>query len=588
VKQFLISVAASFVAFCLVIAVGVTLLVGLAAGSLATMGTGQPELEAPEAMVLRLDLREPLTDRAQPNPFEPQPLAPSTSVVEIVRLLDRAAEDDRVKGLYLRLGAGLPVGQASELRLALSDFRASGKFAVAYAQSLFSPGLGDYYMAAAADEIWMQPESFVFASGVASQTPFMGELLSKIGVQAENFAREDYKNAFNVFSETGFTDAHREANRRLVDTIYDSVTAKIAADRGLDRTALTTLLDGVPYVTEEAVALDLIDRAGYPVDAEEAVKTRAVGADLVDIDRYARMLSPKPRGEKIIALVHGQGAIVEGDVDGGLFGGADNFGGDTVAGAILKAAEDEDVAAIVFRVSSPGGSAVASDQILNALERAKAAGKPVVVSMGDVAASGGYWVAMAADRIVAHETTVTGSIGVVFGRFATRDLFDRVGINMEEMSRGERALFFSSIDATDSEDREAVNKFLDVVYEGFTNRVADGRDLSRAQVREIAQGRVWSGVDAKRLDLIDRFGGLNAAVAEARVLAGLEGDPVLVTYPEPRPFIELLLEAFGSGGPGQALRVVDAALRDSGLQTILDLLSLGDEGVVAVEPTRVE
>lgn len=544
----------------------------------------------PQKTVLSIDARGGFTDAPTPVMFGDAPL----SFIDLIFALKKATSDPRVKGLVLRVGQGGIAGaHAQELKQAIDAFRAAGegRFVIAQAGSFSGPGIGQYYLASLADEIWLQRTSEVNAVGMLSTTVFLRGFFDKFLVKPEIGQRYEYKNAANVYTQTDYTAAHREATTRYLQSIYETMTADIAAGRKMDAVALRGLIDGAPYLTDAAVSARLVDKIGFYDDAEEAAKTRAGdGADIVRIeDYYAREGSPYayPHTDSgRIALIAAEGAIVDGASGEDFYNGR-VMGGETIAAAIREATTDDTVKAILLRVNSPGGSALASDVILDALKKAQAKGKKVVVSMGPVAASGGYWIAMDADMIFASPATITGSIGVLSGKVILRDTYRLAGLNPVSIGIGANANMYSEFDDWTPEQRAKFEASLDQIYQRFTQSVAEGRKIPLETVQQIARGRVWSGVDAIGLKLIDRFGGLSDALAETIKLAGIpEGALVDVRiYPQ--------LSAWDNFWSSLG-RAASTAERLAALVTVLDsaaaraLLRLMGEGGAAREDVRME
>ncbi|MBI1213543.1 MAG: signal peptide peptidase SppA [Alphaproteobacteria bacterium] len=504
----------------------------------------------PSDMVLTLDMRQALPDQHITNPFAVA--AGSMSVIDVVAALARAESDDRVKGLYLRVGGeGISSAQAEELRDAIKSFRAKGKFVIAHAQAFYTNGLGDYYLASAADQIWMQPVSEMNTAGVAATAVFLKGLLDKVDAVPQFTQRYEYKNAANMFTQTDYTAAHREASQRLIESVFESDTAGMAAERKMTRDQVVALINGAPYLTQDAIDKKLIDKQGYDDEAENAAIARAGGkAELKKLSEYFQAVgSPwEGAGRPTIALIQGEGTINDGESQSSAFGGDTSMGGDTIAKAFRDATEDKDIKAILFRVNSPGGSALASDQILDAIKNAQKAGKKVIVSMADVAASGGYYVSLAADKIFAHETTITGSIGVLSGKIVTSGSWALLGINMKPLGVGENALMQSSTQPFTQAQWDSFNRSVDQIYADFTAKVAAGRKLPIEKVRDIAKGRVWTGADAKPRGLVDEFGGFRAALGAAKALAGIPPDTEinLKTFPKAKEPFEVIADAFGT------------------------------------------
>lgn len=506
----------------------------------------QPKLGS--NLVLTLDMREGLPDQRQPNPFaDPNRVA---SVIDAVAALARAETDDRVKGVLIRVGGGVSSSTAQELRAALKSLRAKNKFVIAWAQSFPSNAMGDYFLASAADEIWLQPVSEMNTAGVATTGLFLRGLLDKIDAKAEFTQRYEYKNAANMFTEKDFTAAHREANTRLVESVFDTATAGIAGDRKKTREEVVALINAAPYLTLEAIDKKLIDKQGYDDEAKNAALAKAgEGAETKTLSEYYAFAGNPWQGigRPTIALIQGDGQINEGESESS-WGGDSSMGGDTLAKAFRDATEDKDVKAILFRVNSPGGSALASDQILDAVKKAQKAGKKVVVSMGDVAASGGYYVSLSADKIFAHETTITGSIGVLSGKIVNVGSFALLGIDMKSIGIGTNALMQSSLQPFTPEQWAQFNKAVDQIYADFTQKVAVGRKMPIEKVREIAKGRVWTGADAKARGLVDELGGFRAALEATKALAGIpkDSDINLKRYPHAKSPFEEIADMFNT------------------------------------------
>ena len=533
--------------------------------------------------VLELDLRTAMDDKSSPSLLDLTD--GKLSIMNVVMGLDTAARDPRVKGVFLRVGSGdLSVPKAEELRDALKHFKESGKFVIAHSQSFYSGGLGDYTVAAAADQIWMQPVSTFFTSGASSTTLFFKGLFDKVNASPQFVQRYEYKNAANVFTQTDFTPAHREATMRVLQSWYDSATAEAAADRKLDRATLVSVLDASPSTVETVKDKGLITNIGYDDEARDAAKTRAgAGARVTRFDRYLRAMRSRGPGSgaPTIALVHAAGDIVEGGNDDPLSASTVSVAGDTFSQAIRDAAADRNVKAILLRVDSPGGSAIASDQILAALKKAHAAGKPIVVSMGSVAASGGYYISVAADRIVAEPGTLTGSIGVLWGKVAVGKSMELVGLEARELGVGKNALFLSGVVPWDSDQLAQVNAQADIVYADFTQKVADGRKLPLDRVQEVARGRVWTGADAKERGLVDELGGFWTAVADVKRLSGIPQDARVAfkNYPQARGIFGTVSRFIdGSSASLKALEGLNAILQAAPVKALIEVARVAPQG----------
>ncbi|PWE16982.1 signal peptide peptidase SppA [Marinicauda salina] len=550
-KQFWITFFGSVVGVIVGSVLAVILLIFMI-GALIGSAMQNVEAEAPglpdEPMILELDLREPRIDQPSRSPFAyAEPLA----ITEIVMTLQRAADDDRVAGVFVRANEfGMSPGQAEELRAAFARFSESGKFVLAHAQGFEATTVTNYFAVGGVDELWLQDTANFAATGLAVETPFLGGLFEQFDAVPQFLQFHEYKNAANTYTESDYTEAHREATLSYLGSILDSAVAGLADDRGMDAETLTTLIETGPRSAEQALEAGLIDRLGHVVAAREAARERAgdESASFVEIERYARAAPRGGRGSgPVVALVGGQGPIVTGDGDGG-FGGGEMIGGDRMAQAIQNAVDDDSVRAIILRVDSPGGSAIASDQVWDAVIRAREAGKPVIVSMASVAASGGYYISAPADLIVANATTITGSIGMLAGKIVIDGTLDNVGMNIEPLHvGGDYTLAWSAQQEWTEAQREAFYTLAEDVYEDFTERVADGRDLPLERVQEIARGRVWTGAQAHELGLVDRIGGLYEAVEAAREIAGIDPDEAIRVraFPSRPTPLEAFRELFG-------------------------------------------
>ena len=505
----------------------------------------------PNGCVLEFDLRS-----VPPETTGFDPLALITGGSRLMALRDtiaaihRAAEDPRVAGLIARVQLGAsPPAAVQELREAIAAFSAV-KPSLAWAENY--PGTLSYYLASAFGEVWMQPSGSVGLIGFASNATFLRDALDKAGIEAQFVARGEYKSAANVFTEDGFTEAHREAVTRMLESMQEQVWQAIAESRKADPDALDEWADQAPLLRDDAVASGLVDRIGYRDEAYARIAEMVGVEDVSDeeapprlfLARYAgaarpRLAPPMPpvpgrRPKPTFAVVTLDGAIVNGR--GGpqfLPFGPTAAGGDTIAAALREAAADDAVSAIVLRVASPGGSVTASETIWREVIRARERGKPVVASMGAVAASGGYYVSMGADAIVANPGTITGSIGVLTGKLVVRDLKDRLGVVSDTVRTNANADAWS-IDAPFTPEQRARREAeADLFYTDFVERVAEGRGLSTEAVDVVARGRVWTGADALERGLVDELGGFRTAVRRAKVLAGLDEDTEvrIVNYP---------------------------------------------------------
>ncbi len=506
----------------------------------------------PSRTILEANFEEGLMEELPDTASAQLMLNERQTLRDVVDAIDRGASDDRVVGMIARIGAA-PMGmaQTQEIRDAVARFRAHKKFAVAYAETFgeFGPGNGAYYLATAFDHIYLQPSGDVGLTGILMETPFIKGTLGKLGMTFHGDHRYEYKNALNFYTETKYTAAHKEAMTAIMSAWFNQIRDGICAARQIAPDKFQALVDAGPYLGREAVAAKLVDAVAYRDEVYNDVKTKGGdGAELLYLDKYlGRAGRPHDRG-KTVALVFGVGDVTRGKSDYDPVEDSQTMGSDTVAGAIRTAAEDGSVKAIVFRVDSPGGSYVASDTIWREVVRARQAGKPVIVSMGNLAGSGGYFVAMAADKIVAEPGTITASIGVLGGKMLTSGLWDKVGLSWDEVHQGENATMFTGTHDYTPAEWARFQAWLDRVYVDFTSKVADGRKLPKEKVLEMAKGRIWSGQDAKNLGLVDELGGYDTALKLAKKAAGVaEGEEVkIVVYPRPKTFFESVLARRGA------------------------------------------
>jgi protease-4 len=480
----------------------------------------------PASMVLSLDLRKLPPETSSTDLLSRGLWRGSRDIAETIEVLWQAADDPRVVGLYVEVGdedAGL--ARVQELRQAIARFRGKGKFAIGFAESLGGSGahLADYYLASALDQIWLQPSGGFGVTGLAVETPFLKGGLDRLGVHVEGGKRYEYKSAPDTFTETGYTPPARENLQQLIDSLYAQFIDDVSRDRRLPAAKLRELIDAAPFDSERAEKEGLVDRIGYRADAVDALWQRAGSTrELVTFADYAGDdRRPRPSGA-VVALVRASGTIVSSQGGEGLLDDDTQATADDVVDALDAAARAKEVKAIVLRIDSPGGTYPAADAMADGVARARAAGKPVIVSMGDVAASGGYLAAVRADVIVADPATITGSIGV-FGVWpVASDLLSTLGIKVERLGVGANAGMYSSFQAPTAAQRTAIGRELDAVYADFTRQVGEARKLEPNRLDEAARGRVFTGLDAKRAGLIDELGGLQLAVGIAKAKAGID------------------------------------------------------------------
>jgi protease-4 len=544
----------------------------------------------PGNMVLALDLRAPIPDSVSAPPTFLQPHR--ATVMDLVLALDAAGRDKRIKGVLMRLGNGaLSTAQAEEIGTALKRFRAKGKFVIAQATAFYGAGLGDYLAASAADEIWMQPKSDFAPSGAGGGEIFLRGLFDKINAEPQIAKRSDYKSAADMYMEKAMTPADREQLTVLMKSVYDAAVGEMATARHLKPGTVAAALEASPQFAEDAQKAKLIDRIGYDDEARAAALARAgAGAKAIKMTDYLKTRDDDSSLHTAnIAVVTAAGEIRDGSASPSLLGRSEGIASDDLSDAIRRAAQDKAIKAIVLRVDSPGGSVSASDQILHAVKVAQAAGKPVVVSMGAVAASGGYFISTSANKIVAEPGTITGSIGVLTGKISFGKTAGLIGVGTDEVAIGKNTLMDSAISPYTPEQWALLNREADAIYDDFTRKVAAGRKLPLEKVLEIAKGRVWSGVDAHDRGLVDGLGGFWTAADMAANLGGVPaGTMSFRVYPRKKGWLEGLSEFFnGADADMGALTRVEALLNLPLVQAVTEEMARLPRGGVEMRATNL-
>ncbi len=579
--------------------VGGLVVMFVVAGVIVSLTLSARPAPLPESIVLRLNLEGQLRDGPRTQRLFAVRHGPDLR--GIVEGLEAASSDDRVAGLAVYMGGPqLSIAAAQELRAAVEAFRAAGKFALLFTEDLGGLGGGtmQYYLASGFDEIWLQPSGGVGLIGMAIEVPFARGLLDKLEVEPRFGQREEYKSAVESLTRSSLSEPARDNLQALLDSLYGQAVAGIAAGRQIGEADVRSLVNKGPYLAEEALDLGLVDQLAYWDEFIADAKAR-VGDDAEEVlmGRYLGGIDRPNRTGTKVALIHGRGTIVSGSADGGAFE-EPGFGAHRIAGAISDAIDDDEIEAILFRVDSPGGSYIASDIVWREIRRAREVGKPVVASMAGTAASGGYFVAMPADRIVAQPGTVTGSIGVYGGKVVTTRLWERLGITWDGLYAGDRAAMWSFVQDFPPGAEQRFAALLDFIYDDFTNKAMVDRSLDVDQIDAAARGRVWSGQDALARGLVDALGGYHTALDELRGLMGLEVDAPLhlIAMPPPlSPFEQLqrVLDGEVSAGSLAVLLehdsdgVINGAARELGLAADDLNLLRPPAGVLQMPPLRL-
>lgn len=471
--------------------------------------------------------------------------------------IDSARTDSRITGIVVRIGPlATGWGKLEEIRSHLLQFQRSGKPSICY---LGYDGIGnpEYYLASACQQIWLIPTAPVSIRGMMAQVLFLRGTLDKLKIVPEFYHIAEYKTAGNMYTEKKFTPAHREEVESLLHSIYTQYVNETSQARHIDPQKFEALVAKGPFLTGEAVENKLVDRLGYWDQVQDYFKDRDHDWNPISLNRYRTFT--KTFGGQKIAVVQASGLIVSGESQNTM-GGGSVMGGDSVASDLRKARTDSSIKAIVLRVDSGGGSVVGSEAIRREVELAQAV-KPVVVSMSDVAASGGYWIAAPAQKIVADPNTITGSIGVVIGKLNISGLYNLIGLSTDYVATSENATIFSEQHSLTPAQRETIQKSLQEIYAEFTAGVARGRHMKVDAVDKIGKGRVWSGAQAKGLGLVDELGGIDRAIEVAKQLAHIPASASVqvVRLPEEKTFFEMLLEREKDEMEGS--RSIDVVLR---------------------------
>jgi protease-4 len=485
--------------------------------------------------------------------------------------IEKAGEDESIAGVILQIDAAPGRGKLNELRSAIKRVQGKGKKVYALLESAMGP---QYQLASACDEIILPESGEVLLPGVRAEFSFYKDLFAKVGVEADMMHVGDFKGAAEPYTRDSLSEPVRKNMTALIDDLYDEMLTTIASDRDIKIEEIRKLVDQGLLMADEAKEAGLVDRVIYPDQFRDALQAEYKADKLVYVENYAKQkvdtdfsgpmgmmkLFQSMMGEgrsgsgdsaPKIAVVYAVGPIMSGKSQSSLLGGT-SMGSTTIVEALQEAAKDETVKAIVLRVDSPGGSALASDLIWR---QTQAIDKPIIASMGDVAASGGYYISMGADRIFAEPGTVTGSIGVVGGKLAMKGVYDKLGIDTESISRGENSGIFSTTDKFTESERKVVERMMKVIYDQFTSKAAEGRKMKQEDLEKLAGGQVYTGRVAKRLGLIDEVGTLRDSIQSAKRQAGLDPDKKveLIVLPKPENPFEALL-----GGNMDAEREAEA------------------------------
>lgn len=506
----------------------------------AVLVGGEPRVARNSVLTLKIsgDLRE-----LEPGGVFGALLEPPPTVRSVVDSLRKAKVDNRITSVIIRpTGTAALWAKVQEVRDAIIDYRSSGKPIIAF---LEQAGDQEFYLASACDKIFLLPTASLDLTGIASYELFLRGSFDKMGVYPDALHIGEYKTAANTYTERTFTPSHRDMAESLNRDLYEQLVNALAEGRGKSADEIRQLIDQGPYLAADAVQAGLIDELAYHDEIDDRVELGEGSLHYTTQQEYRRV-SPRSLGLNKgprIAVLYALGVIASGDSSPDL---TQVMGSDTITEALHKIRDDDSIKAVVLRIDSPGGSAIASDVIWREVLLTREA-KPVIASMSDVAASGGYYIAMAAHQIVAEPATLTGSIGVVSVKFVLDGTFDKLGMNMEAVTNGRHADMFSPLRPFSPEERAKLEAQMRATYAAFVEKAAQGRNMTPAQINDVAQGRVWTGRQAKDLGLVDELGGLSRALALAKTRAGVDADAEveLVIYPQRRSFYDFMGLPFG-------------------------------------------
>lgn len=551
----------------------------------ATFGTPAPSVEEDSVLTIRLQGDIPEYSRTDFS-FEFMRSGPPPTLLDLRDTLHHAAGDDRIRALLLDFrGLAIGWGKAQEIRWAVETFKKSGKPVFAF---LSAAATSDYYIASAADRIFMPPEGVLDVKGLRVQATFYTDTLKKLGIEAELERIGKYKSAVESMTRTSMSDEYREVMNSILDDVYTRFVETVAPARGKTPEALLEILDQGPFIPPNALKAGLVDALLYADQVDDHIQEKLELEELIKVkfSQYSKSTRDLAGGdsEDEIAIVYAEGQIMRGSSEDDPFFGATVLGSDSFAKTIREVRDKEAVKAVILRINSPGGDAVASDLMWREVRLLREK-KPVIVSMSDVAASGGYYIAMADDTpVLAYAGTYTGSIGVFFGKINLRGFYDKIGIKKETLTRGRYADINSDYRSLTEDERRKLRSDIEVFYKNFVEKVAQSRNRDWDQIHEVAQGRVWLGSQALEQGLVDELGGLDRAIELARAAAEIdeEAELKLVPYPAPKNIFESLIdpETWTRETP------LPAALR-SKLAEIPNLVSLLQGGMLRIAPYSI-
>ncbi len=548
-KNLLASILGSIIGFSIVLVIFFIICIGVLVSSMSLTNKNTAIISGNSVLLVKFD--KPISDRASDNPLAGFDFGDFSSLNapgldKILISIQKAKTDSRIKGIYMELST-MPAGIAvvEEIRNALVDFKSSGKFIIAYSEAYTQKS---FYLASIADSLYLNPEGDFDFKGLSGQVSFFKGTLDKLGIDMQVIRHGKYKSAVEPFTSDKMSEANKEQTLTYVTGIWKTMLTSISQYRNVQPEILENIADSLlAQSAVDALKYKLVDKLLFKDEILSVLK-KNIGIEekqninFVSLEKYITDLKPldlKMRGKDKIAVIYASGSIESGE------GNENTIGSEKISRAIRSARSDSSVKAVVFRINSPGGSALASEVIWREINLTKKT-KPVVVSMGDYAASGGYYIACPANKIFAQSTTLTGSIGV-FGLIPNMQKFfsDKLGVTFDNVNTNKHSDYISAVRAMDPYEQLVLLNMIERIYSTFINHVAEGRNISIAHVDSIGQGRVWNGIDAKRIGLIDEIGGLNDAIKSASEIAGLTEYAILPLPEQKDPFTQIIEQLTG-------------------------------------------
>ncbi|MBR2299954.1 MAG: signal peptide peptidase SppA [Alphaproteobacteria bacterium] len=531
-------------------------------GVLSLMSPKSKLSAVPQEVVLNLDFNLSYAEVRQDDFFAEFTSQSVYSIFDLVRAINVAATDDRVKAISANLNqTSLSLAQIQDVGEALKYFKSKGKKTYLFSNGLgaFGQGTKEYYLATLFDQIWMQPHSDIGMTGIDIEVPFFKNILQKVGVEPEFYTRYEYKTAVASLLNSDFTPTYKEELEKLGGGLFAQLVLGISAERQLDVSSIKEMIDKAPLFADEALKNDLIDKVGYRYEMQKAIRADNPSEFYEMTDYMAHISDNKSEGLPKVAFLVLEGVIESGESSNNPLNDA-VIGSETVLEQIEELKKETNLKAIVLRINSPGGSYTASDEIRAALMNLKQEKQiPIIVSMSTYAASGGYFVSLAGDYVLANPATITGSIGVLGGKMVIQGLMKKLDINWGDVKFGHNAGILSAMHTFSDSERQVFERSLDEVYFDFTSKVSDIRKIDMAQMDQIARGRIWLGQNALSVRLVDGLGGLQTAILKAKELSGIAPDSnfALEYYPRRETFQEKLTKFIESGGSLPMMKVLD-------------------------------